>query len=312
MIRYWGFIALGAAAALTVSAPAYASDPLGGHRIAYVRAGSVYALSGATETRLTHDSDDSRPRWSPDGKRIAYGHAGRLWVMNADGTGRTALTTAGASGAAWSPDGTKLAYAARGCTGIDGIFTVPAGGGTPQALFPAGCRGKAAPAGTPASRASGDLAARLRADSAVAWSPDATRIAFRGGDCLGVYDDCLTVGTVATGGEDLVDGYGGGGQLFSGFAVVPAWSPDGRHLSYTTEQQGADRATTLPIHVVEVDLAASTGRTVGVAMDREMAYAGSGVGILTGQVRGASWVVAVNLATGTRTPLKPGSQPNAT
>jgi TolB protein len=305
MIRYCGFAVLGAAVAVMVGTPAHAAGPVSGHRIAYVRAGSVYVLSGATETRLTRDTDDTRPRWSPDGTRIAYGHGGRLWVMNADGTGRRALTTGSASGAAWSPDGTKLAYAARGCTGLDGVFTVPAGGGAPQALFPADCRGKPVPAPTPMPRPSGDLAARLRLDGAVAWSPDGTRIAFRGGQCLGVYDDCLTVGTVATGGEEVVDAYGGGGQS-SGFAVVPAWSPDGRHLSYTTERDGT------PIHVVEADLAAESNRTVGVPLDREMAYAGAGVGILTGRYRGASWVVAVDLATGTRTPLKPGSQPSAT
>jgi TolB protein len=304
MIKYFGYAVLGAAAAITFGAPAHATAST--HRIAYVRAGSVYVLSGTTETRLTRDSDDTRPRWSPDGRMIAYGHGGRLWVMAADGTGRRALTTGTAGGAAWSPDGTRLAFAAPGCTGVNGVFTVPVTGGAPQALFPLECRGKPAPAAPPRRSTGGDLATRLRADSAVAWSPDGTRIAFSGGQCLGVYDDCLTVGTVASGAEQMIDGYGGGGQVFSGFAVVPAWSPDGRRLAWTTSDDQD------PIHVVEADLTASTHRTVGVVRDRELAYEGTGVAVLTGQVRGASWVIAVDLATGTRTPLRPGSQPSAT
>ena len=308
MIKLLGYGVLGAAAAIVLAAPAQAATP--GHRIAYVRAGSVYVLSGTVETRLTGDSDDTRPRWSPDGQRIAYGHAGRLWVMNADGTGRQALATGTAGGAGWSPDGRWLAFEARGCTGLDGVFEVPATGGTPQALFPLECRGKPVPAATARPRSAGDLATRMRADGAVAWSPDGTRIAFRGGQCLGIFDDCLTVGTVATGDEQLVDAYGGGGQVYPGFAVVPAWSPDGQRLSWTAEQQGDSRATTQPIHVVEAAPTGAGRRTVGVALDREMTYAGPGTGVLTGSYHGGSWIISVDLATGARTPLRPGSQPS--
>ncbi len=312
MIRFFGYAVLGAAAVVTFGTPAQAAGPVTGHRIAYVRAGSVYVLSGSTETRLTRDSDDTRPRFAPGGQRIAYGHAGRLWVMNADGTGRRALVTGTTGGAAWSPDGLWLAFAAPGCTGLDGVFKVAVTGGAPVPLFPAQCRGKAVPAWKAAPRTGGPLETRLRVDGAVAWSPDGTRIAFRGGECLGVYDDCLSVGTVATGTEQVVDAYGGGGMVFSGFAVVPAFSPDGRSLSWTAEQQGESAETTYPIHVVEAALGTTTHRTVGQSQDREMAYAGSSLGVLTGQYRGASWVIAVDLTTGTRTPLAPGSQPTAT
>jgi Tol biopolymer transport system component len=125
---------------MIIGAPAQAAPAGSAQRVAFVRAGSVHVRSGATESRLTRDADDTRPRWSPDGTRIAYGHAGRLWVMNADGTGSHALTGGPAGGADWSPDGRWLAFAAPGCTGIDGVFKVAAAGGTPEALFPASRR----------------------------------------------------------------------------------------------------------------------------------------------------------------------------
>ena len=56
---------------------------------------SIYSVDadGANLTRVTiGDTNDRRPRFSPDGKRIAYdraplqGGATRLWLMNADGS----------------------------------------------------------------------------------------------------------------------------------------------------------------------------------------------------------------------------------
>src|SRR6185312_4551076 len=110
---------------------------------------------------------------------------------------------------------------------------------TPQVLFPSSCRGAALPAEPPLTvTESGGLSERLRADDAVAWSPDGTKVAFRGGDCESIYDACLTVGTLATGGEKTVDAYGGGSRQNSGFAVVPSWRRDGAKLAWTAYQEG--------------------------------------------------------------------------
>jgi Tol biopolymer transport system component len=279
--------------------------------IAYVRGGDIYVGQGSTERRLTTGGGHSRPRWSPDGRRIAYLTGTQLWTMNADGTAAKRLTTRAAAGPSWSPDGKWIAFASLSCTGGPGVYRIAASGGTPEVLFPSECRGEALPAESPAvtSRAGG-LIDRLRADDAVAWSPDGTRIAFRGGECDSIYDACLSVGTVTTGGERTVAAYGGGSLETRGFAVVPSWRRDGARLAWTAYQQGETTADNQPVHLVEYDPATGTKRTVGAALDRELAYLDATHAAVTAQYRGGSWVVLIGLADGSRQPLHPGSQPS--
>jgi Tol biopolymer transport system component len=69
--------------------------------------------------------------WSPDGTRIAFTMGGDIWVVRADGTGSTRLTTyAGALAPAWSPDGTRIAFGTRG----NSIMEIPADGGEPTLM----------------------------------------------------------------------------------------------------------------------------------------------------------------------------------
>jgi Tol biopolymer transport system component len=295
------------------AAGAAASAPTLPSSVAYVRSGDIFVSRGAAETRLTRDGGYSRPRWSPDGRQIAFLKGGRLWTMKADGTAKRRLTTRPASGPSWSPDGKFLAFASLSCSGGPGVYRISAtaAGAAPQVLFPAGCRGEALPPEPPVTATeSGGLNERLRVDNAVAWSPDGTRVAFRGGDCEGVYDDCLSVGTVTTGSERTVAAYGGGGVESSGFAVIPSWRSDGVKLAWTAFQVGETTAENQPVHLVEYDTVSGAKRTVGGAMDREMAYVDATRGVVTGPYRGGSWIVVVNLATGARAPFHPGSQPN--
>jgi Tol biopolymer transport system component len=291
--------------------PPSAASAAVGTDIAYVRGGEIYVSHGTAETRLTTGGGHSRPRWSPDGRRLAFLTGGQLWTMNADGTAQRRLTTRAAAGPSWSPDGKWLAFASLSCTGGPGVYRIPATGGAPEVLFPRDCRGEDLPAeqAPPAPR-TGSLTERLRADDAVAWSPDGTRIAFRGGDCDSIYDACLSVGTVATGGEQAVAAYGGGGLENRGYAVIPAWRADGARLAWTAYQEGETTAENEPVHLVEYDPAARTKRTVGGALDRELSYLDAGRAVVTGQYRGGSWIVIVGLADGSRAPLHPGSQPS--
>lgn len=80
----------------------------------------VVGMDGRGFRQLTNNGKNRAPRWSPDGKRIAFqsDRSGNfeIWIMNADGSQLRQLTStsSGAIGAIWSPDGTRLAYTARG------------------------------------------------------------------------------------------------------------------------------------------------------------------------------------------------------
>lgn len=305
---------LGAASgALFQVAPAAAASPSLPSLVAYVRSGNMYVSKGATEKKLTTDGGYSRPRWSPNGKQLAFLKGGQLWTMKADGTAKRRLTTRAASGPSWAPDGKSIAFASLGCTGGPVVYRISATtvGATPEVLFPADCRGEELPAEpeiVPAE--AGTLSDRLRYDDSVAFSPDGTKVAFRGGNCESTYDACLTVGTVATGGEKTVAAYGGGSLQTSGFAVVPSWRADGAKLSWTAYQEGETVADDLPVHLVEYDTATSTKRTVGAGQDREMVYVDATRGLATATYQGGSWVMVVNLATGKHTAFHAGSQPS--
>jgi Tol biopolymer transport system component len=305
---------LGAAAGMLFQpAPAGAATPSLPSLVAYVRGGDVYVSKGATEKRLTTGGGHSRPRWSADGKQIALLKGGQLWTMKADGTGKRRLTTRAASGPSFSPDGRWIAFASLSCTGGPGVYRISTTtvNATPEVLFPRDCRGEelpAEPAITPAQ--AGALSDRLRYDDAVAWSPDGTKVAFRGGNCESVYDACLSVGTIATGGEKTVAAYGGGSLQNSGFAVVPGWRADGAKLSWTAYQEGETEADDKPVHLVEYDAVTGAKRTVGGAQDREMVYVDAQRGVATGQYKGGSYVMVVSLTNGSRVPFHAGSQPS--
>ena len=73
--------------------------------------------AGGPPRQITTDgTDNERPRWSPDSKRIAFisnrGGSSQVWIMNADGSGPKQVTdlSTEAGGVLWSPDGAKLVF----------------------------------------------------------------------------------------------------------------------------------------------------------------------------------------------------------
>jgi dipeptidyl aminopeptidase/acylaminoacyl peptidase len=85
-------------------------------RIAFVRAHAIYTIgdTGTGLRRLTHTRRCSDPRWSPNGKKLAYVCGGDLWIMAANGSHKTRVTTPAPrysdSRPSWSPDGRYLAF----------------------------------------------------------------------------------------------------------------------------------------------------------------------------------------------------------
>ena len=107
------------------------------------KVGLVSAEGRGTITSLTPTVESEQsPAWSPSGDKIAFtrgapaGTPGNadLWVMNADGSGKTLLVDAPLDqliwSAAWSPDGTTIVYSQlTGFAGNVDLYTVPAAGG---------------------------------------------------------------------------------------------------------------------------------------------------------------------------------------
>jgi Tol biopolymer transport system component len=77
--------------------------------------------------RLTHDGRSNWAMWSPDSRRIAWGRADELWVMNADGSDKRLVTSAGGVPGTWAP-GPAIAFACTSAGGKIGLCAVRADG----------------------------------------------------------------------------------------------------------------------------------------------------------------------------------------
>jgi WD40 repeat protein len=79
-------------------------------RIAFSRQGKLYVMNanGSGESVLTSGPTDRDPYWSPDGSRIAFSRSNTVMVVNSDGSNLRTLSGDSRAAGPWSPDGRKL------------------------------------------------------------------------------------------------------------------------------------------------------------------------------------------------------------
>jgi len=195
---------------------------------------------GGAPTPLTAGPHDASPRWSPDGRALAFLSAPaadeqpQVWTVAADGGGPrrlTALEHGVASAPVWSPDGRWIAFLAVVLDGTDGeqpptptplVFDE-----LPTKLDGLGYKPRGLAVEVFVVAATGGEARQLTRREGLAmspaWSPDGSRIAFTSTLGDGQLDSAafivsLDAGEVAQVSDD---------ELFHSYVT---WAPDGTSL----------------------------------------------------------------------------------
>ena len=189
----------------------------------------------------------SDPRVSPDGRTVAFvahvidreanEYRAAIWLVAADGSSPARRLTAGARQDVtprWSPDGTQLAFTSNRDGDAKQLYVIPVGGGEPRRLTDL----KEDVTEPVWSRDGGGIAftARVR-DAAYEEEDDKlrrprrfTRLQYKLDDVGWIGDRRRQIFVVPA------DGSAAPTQLTSGDyeAKEPAWSPDGRHLAFSS------------------------------------------------------------------------------
>ncbi len=161
------------------------------------------------------------PRWSPDGRSIAFVRDGSIVVVDVSGRREVVVTEhpAGNTAPRWSPDGRSIAFISRrrGWAQVWAVDAPVARRGRP----PIDPRPPQPRALTPAG---------IDVEEAV-WSPDGTHLAVSGQRTPDLLTSQIWVVDLATGDEQVVAGTGE-------WAAGPRWLPDGTGLLCGVEVDG--------------------------------------------------------------------------
>ena len=206
---------------------------------------NIYVMNedGSDQTRLTNNSAwHSLPRWSPDGRRIAFQSYldgdWEIFLMNAGGSGQIRLTdnSAGDAEPSWSPDGRRIAFQSNRDENAE-IYVMNADGSGQTRLT--------------------NEAANDRFPS---WSPDGQRIAFYS------YRDenweVYVMNAEGSGQTRLTDN--------PARDIRPSWSPHGRHIAFSSDRDDPDpddNDRIMSIYVMNVDGSDETRLTDNSATD---------------------------------------------
>ena len=230
-------LAQGNAQLLQANASQPAFTP-GGRRLAFHNLDPLHLglaildLTTNTLTELTAHPEDSVPAWSPDTSQIAFAsnkHGDRKWRIYVISPGEVrgeGEEWGFGQMPAWSLDGNRIAY--HGCDQRGdncAVWVMQPGGFSPARLT------------TDAS------------DTAPAWSPDGTQVAFTSARA-GNWE--LFVIDIATGQEKRL-------TQDPAADLAPVWSPDGRQIAFLSNRAGAWAVYILEVKSGQVHKVIATG-----------------------------------------------------
>ena len=270
---------------------------------------------GGTAVQLTRTEKGSStsPRWSPDGRWIAFladrGEKQQIHLIGAEGGEAWALTavTEGVQSFEWAPDGTRIAFtrsdpepaASKQRKERYGEFAIEDQEYQQRHLWVARVPtpgGPAAPDSQPQRLTEGDFHV-----AGFAWSPDGARIAItRQGDPLinsSITSDIWLMDVTSKQLTPLVQQPGPDGS--------PVWSPDGQFLVYSSSGGDTTSYYYKNGHLLKQALAGGEPQRLAAAFDEDIgqvAWNPAGVFMVAWQ-KTKRHVFRIDPATGTVTPF---------